>query len=408
MTEQHTTTVLLVDDHALIRKGLRTLLESEAKIAVIGEAGDGQEAIDQVKLLAPDVTIMDIRMPNINGIEATRRILAEAPETRIIALSIHAEKRFADEMLRAGARAYILKDSAPEELVHAIHSVMRGESFLSAPILGTVVSGHREPTDEAPEESAAAGLILQTKLHRPSTPPDLVPRRRLLEWLDAGRVRPLTLVSAPPGYGKSISISSWLETCDDWPSAWFSLDESDSSLRQFLGYFLAAVQSAFPQACEQTQSLVSAPQLPSFATLVASLGNDLDAIDRPFILVLDDYHRINAESPVNDLIHQLLAHPPIPLHLIILSRRDPPLQLLTLRAQDQITEVRMQDLRFDREESRTLLENISEFTIGDDDLEGVARWIPADTGIPGPGSHRTTIALDAGLADAERHTRSLL
>jgi len=318
--------------------------------------------------LAPDVTIMDISMPNINGIEATRRILTEAPETRIIALSIHSEKRFVDEMLRAGARAYLLKDSVPEELIHAIHSVMRGESFLSAPILGTVVSGHREPTDEAPEESAAAESILQTKLHRPPTPPDLVPRTGLLEQLEAGRVRPLTLVSAPAGYGKSISISSWLETCSDWPNAWLSLDESDRNLRQFLGYFVAAIQSAFPQACEQTQIQVSAPLLPSLATLVASLGNDLNAIDRPFTLVLDDYYRIDAESPVHDLLHQLLAHPPIPLHLIIISRRDPPLQLLTLRAQNQITEVRMQDLRFDPGESRALFENILGFTIGDDAL----------------------------------------
>jgi LuxR family maltose regulon positive regulatory protein len=311
---------------------------------------------------------MDISMPNINGIEATRRILVEAPETRIIALSIHAKKRFVDEMLRAGARAYILKDSVPEELVRAIHSVMRGESFLSAPILGTVVSGYREPTDEAPEDSAASDPILQTKLHRPSPPPDLVPRTRVLERLEAGRVRPLTLVSAPAGYGKSILISSWLETCGDWPSAWFSLDGDDSNLRQFLSYFVAAVQSAFPQTCEQTQSLISAPQLPPLATLVVSLGNDLDAIDRPFILVLDDYHRIDAGSPVNDLLHQLLAHPPIPLHLIILSRWDPPLQLLTLRARGQMTEVRMQDLRFDREESRALLENILGFNIGDDAL----------------------------------------
>ena len=106
-TEQHTTTVLLADDHPLMRKGLRALLGSEAEITVVGEAANGQEAIEQVKTLAPDVVIMDISMPNINGIEATRLILAEAPETRIIALSIHAEKRFVDEMLRAGARAYL-------------------------------------------------------------------------------------------------------------------------------------------------------------------------------------------------------------------------------------------------------------------------------------------------------------
>jgi LuxR family maltose regulon positive regulatory protein len=108
---------------------------------------------------------------------------------------------------------------------------------------------------------------------------------------------------------------------------------------------------------------------------VVSLGNDLDAIDRPFILVLDDYHRIDAESPVNDLLHQLLAHPSIPLHLIIVTRRDPPLQLHTLRAQGQMTEVRMQDLRFDPGESRTLLKNITGFTIGDDALTNLQQEI---------------------------------
>jgi len=108
--------------------------------------------------------------------------------------------------------------------------------------------------------------------------------------------------------------------------------------------------------------------LSSLTTLLAALSNDLNAIDQPFTLVLDDYHYIDAESPVNDLIHQLLAHPPIPLHLIIISRRDPPLQLNTLRAQGQITEVRMQDLLFDPRESRALFESTLGFTIGDDAL----------------------------------------
>jgi DNA-binding NarL/FixJ family response regulator len=262
MTERQTTTVLLVDDHPLIRKGLRVLLESEADIAVAGEAGDGEVAIDQVRTLSPDVVVMDITMPKLNGIDATRRILAEAPETRIIALSIHSGKHFVDDMLEAGAAGYVLKESVPEELVRAVHSVMRGEAFLSAPILGTVISGYRKPAAEAtapeatavPEENAAAGSLLQTKLHRPAPPGDLVPRTRLLERLEAGRVRPLTLVSAPAGYGKSVLISSWLES-RDWPSTWLSLDEDDSGLRQFLNYFVAAVQSAFADACEDTLSL---------------------------------------------------------------------------------------------------------------------------------------------------------
>ncbi len=102
--ERQTTTVLLVDDHPLIRKGLRVLLESEADIAVAGEAGDGEEAIDQVRTLSPDVVVMDITMPKLNGIDATRRILAEAPESRIIALSIHSGKALRGRHAGGGGR----------------------------------------------------------------------------------------------------------------------------------------------------------------------------------------------------------------------------------------------------------------------------------------------------------------
>ena len=183
-TKQQAAMVLLVDDHPLVRKGLRTLLESEANLAVVGEASDGAKAIDQVKALSPDVIVMDISMPNLNGIEATRSILAQAPDTRIVALSIHSEKRFVDDMLQAGAMGYVLKDSVPEELVRAIHAVLRGEAFLSAAVLGAVVAGYRKSDDETVQSQtvdsvdATAEPILQTKLHRPAIPPDLVPRTR--------------------------------------------------------------------------------------------------------------------------------------------------------------------------------------------------------------------------------------
>jgi LuxR family maltose regulon positive regulatory protein len=375
-TDQQTITVLLADDYPLIRKGLRTLLESEDSITVTGEAGDGQEAIDLVAKLAPDMVIMDITMPTINGIEATRRILAEAPETCIIALSTHSEKHFVDEMFRAGARANLLKESAPEELIHAIRAVMQGESFLSTPILGPVIPGYQQSVDDVHAPQAkAAGPILQTKLHRPLPPSDLVSRTHLLEKLQFGLMRPLTLVLAPAGYGKSILISNWLETCCDWPSVWLSLDADDSNLRQFLSYFVAAIQNALPHACKQTELLINALQLPPFLTLLTSLSNDLEAIDQPFILVLDDYHRIDAGSPVNDLLHHLLKRPPIPLHLVIISRRDPPLQLVTLRAQEQITEIRMLDLCFTPEESRLLFKKTLGFTITDDALTNLQQVI---------------------------------
>ena len=132
--------VLLVDDHALIRSGLRTLLEDEKGLRVVGEAEDGRKALEMVRKLSPDVVVMDITMPNLDGIEATRGILTESPETKVIALSIHGGKRFVENMLQAGAAGYVLKDSVPEELVDAVRTVLRGEKYLSASVTGLVIS----------------------------------------------------------------------------------------------------------------------------------------------------------------------------------------------------------------------------------------------------------------------------
>ena len=155
--------------------------------------------------------------------------------------------------------------------------------------------------------------ILRTKLHRPPIPGADVHRPRLLEYLDQRRERPLTLVSAPAGYGKSVLISSWLETCDV-PNAWLSLDEHDADLRQFLLYFLAAIQTMFPDAVNETMTLANAPPLPPVSALARSLVNELDSIERNFILMLDDIHRIQEKS-VHDFLTELLQYPPGPCTL---------------------------------------------------------------------------------------------
>ena len=129
------------------------------------------------------------------------------------------------------------------------------------------------------EGETKIGIILRTKLHRPPVPRDHVHRPRLLEYLDQRRDRPLTLVSAPAGYGKSTLMSCWLDRCDN-PSAWLSLDENDNDLRQFLSYFIVAVETIFPNAVSATMTLVDAPTLPPLSTLVGSLANELDAIER--------------------------------------------------------------------------------------------------------------------------------
>jgi len=132
--------ILVVDDHALMRRGICTLIEGEEGLDVVGEAGDGREALEKVRRLSPDVVVMDITMPHLDGIEATRGILAESPGTKVIALSIHGGKRFVENMLQAGAAGYVLKDSVPEELVDAVRTVLRGGKYLSASVTGLLVS----------------------------------------------------------------------------------------------------------------------------------------------------------------------------------------------------------------------------------------------------------------------------
>jgi LuxR family maltose regulon positive regulatory protein len=194
------------------------------------------------------------------------------------------------------------------------------------------------------KKDTAHNSLLRTKLHRPPVSADYVHRSRILESLDREWVRPLTLVSAPAGYGKSILISGWLDTIDR-SGAWLSLDEKDNDLRRFLSYFLSAIQTVFPTAGFETLSMLKAPDLPPVPALADSLINDLDRIEDRFILVLDDFHLI-FEKAVNGFVRELLRHPPRCMHLVIISRKDPFLPISGLRARNMLAEVRTHDLRF--------------------------------------------------------------
>ena len=350
-------TILLVDDHPLFRKGLRLLLEEQENFQIVGEAGDGREAIDRVRTHAPDVVIMDISMPDFDGIDATRKIVAEVPSAKVVALSMHAGKRYVEDMLQAGAAGYILKKSAPEVLVNGIKAVIRGEVYLSPAITGIVVSQYKELLAKSLStvQMKDASPILRTKLQRPALSPDLVPRSDLVARLEELRHRPLTLVSSAAGYGKSTMASLWLEAWDG-PYAWLSLDEEEDDLRRFINYLLAAIRNAFPGACDTTRSLLQGPELPPVSDLSRHLVNDLDEIGDPFILVLDDFHKIR-EKKVYDLMDALLTHPPRNLHLMLLTRRDPPLLASTLRARGQVNEIGSADLYFTEEETTVFLKN---------------------------------------------------
>jgi DNA-binding NarL/FixJ family response regulator len=131
--------ILLADDHRILREGLRSLLAQQPGITVVGEASDGESAVALARDLRPDLVIMDVVMPGLDGVAATRRIRAECPDTRVIALSMHSDRRFVSEMLRAGALGYLVKDSAFEELSLAVKTVMANRPYLSAAITGTLV-----------------------------------------------------------------------------------------------------------------------------------------------------------------------------------------------------------------------------------------------------------------------------
>ncbi|MHC4243595.1 MAG: response regulator transcription factor [Planctomycetota bacterium] len=142
MQESKRIRVLLAEDHAIVREGLRSLLEKQPDIEVVCEAEDGRIAVERARELLPDIVIMDITMPNLNGVEATRKIIKEFPQIKVIALSVHSNRRFVINMLEAGATGYVLKDGLLDELVKAIRAVTAGESYLSSKITGIVVEDY--------------------------------------------------------------------------------------------------------------------------------------------------------------------------------------------------------------------------------------------------------------------------
>ncbi|OIP23271.1 MAG: DNA-binding response regulator, partial [Comamonadaceae bacterium CG2_30_60_41] len=134
--------VMLADDHTLVRAGLHKLLDAIPSVAVVGEAGDGQTLLELAAQQHPDVVLMDIAMPGLNGLEATARLLQDNPAVRVMILSMHQSEEYVRRALRLGAVAYLLKDAAPMELELALAAVMRGETYLSPAVSKGVVSDY--------------------------------------------------------------------------------------------------------------------------------------------------------------------------------------------------------------------------------------------------------------------------
>ena len=147
------TGVLIADDQALVRVGLRKVLESEPDMTVVGEAGDGEQAVDGARRLRPDVILMDIRMPVLDGIEATRRITAASPDARVIILTTFGLDAYVYESLRAGASGFMLKDAPPEEITAAVRIVAGGDALLAPAVTRAVIDQFTSrPPDPAPSE----------------------------------------------------------------------------------------------------------------------------------------------------------------------------------------------------------------------------------------------------------------
>lgn len=153
-----TISVLIVDDHAVVRAGMRMLLESAADLLVVGEAQNGQEALQLAKVLRPDVIIMDVTMPLMDGVEATRRIKQEMPQVAVLALTIHEGADYFFRMLNAGASGYVPKRAAPDELLHAIHIVSEGNVFLEPGVAKDLVTDYLTRVQSGSEAESYDGL----------------------------------------------------------------------------------------------------------------------------------------------------------------------------------------------------------------------------------------------------------
>ncbi len=173
------TTVLIADDQALVRVGLRKIFDAEAEIDIVGEAGDGEDAVSEARRLRPDVVLMDIRMPVLDGIEATRRIVTAQPNTRVLILTTFGLDTYVYDALRAGASGFMLKDAPPEEIAAAVQIVARGDALLAPAVTRAVIE------EFARQQQAAASAPL------PAAVAELTPREHeVFELLARGLSNP--------------------------------------------------------------------------------------------------------------------------------------------------------------------------------------------------------------------------
>src|SRR5438067_3671263 len=208
--------------------------------------------------------------------------------------------------------------------------------------------------------------ILATKLYIPQPPPKVVLRARLVERLNEGLRRKFTLISAPAGFGKTTLVSAWVASSDR-PVAWLSLDEGDNDPTRFLVHLVAAVRTIAPTIGEGLLSLLQSPQLPPMESILTALLNEITTIPANFVLVIDDYHVIDAK-PVDTVLTFLLEHLPPQMRLLIATREDPQFPLARLRGGGQLSELRVTDLRFTQSEAAGFLNHAMGLNLSADDI----------------------------------------
>lgn len=353
--------ILIVDDSELMRAGIRTKLESVKDFEIIAEAVDGLDAIAKVDENELDVVVMDINMPNLSGIAAAERILNINPDIKIIGLSIHSGEHFVKGMLKAGAKAYLLKDDVPDELIRAIHKVYSGEMYLSSAITAVALKEGRA------KEQIEKPIILKTKLIGPALLKSYTIRKNIIEKLEKNCFMPFSLISAGAGYGKTIAVGQWLEKTDH-RYTWLSLDEEHNDFRTFLLYLCAAIEKLFPDTLKATRVLIIKDDLPDPKVIFNTLINEIYDINEHFILVLDDFQIVH-EKAILHFFNEWLRYPPPKVHLSIISRRDPQLKINSLRNNNQMTEIRMNDLSFGNDEIADLFKNLPGVELNDQIME---------------------------------------
>jgi LuxR family maltose regulon positive regulatory protein len=217
-----------------------------------------------------------------------------------------------------------------------------------------------------PPDTLSQPLLLTTKLYRPPVRANLVSRPRLIQRLDEGLTRKLTFISAPAGFGKTTLLSEWIPH-SRWCVTWVSLDNGDNDSTRFWSYFVAGLQQLTPKLGQNALSLFQSPQPPPLEVCLTTLLNEIATFPEPFAFVLDDYHAI--ENPtLHEAVTFLLDHLPSQLHLIIITRADPPLPLSRLRSREQLIELRTEDLRFTPAEAMAFFNQVMGLNLSRDDV----------------------------------------